>query len=99
MKLNLRVLSIAVMVASGMIGAVILASPAELGLSPVASRWLGIVGVGLALLQGVLPRVQGPTTDPETLADRVWDLPEEDREQVAHLLAQRAEHAREVSRE
>lgn len=99
MKLNLRVLSVAVMIASGMLGAVLLASPADLGISPVAARWLGIIAVGLGILQGVLPRVQGPTTDPEVLADRVWDLSTEDREMVAHLLAQRAEHAREVTRE
>lgn len=89
MKLNLRVLSVAVAVAIGMLGAVLLAAPADLGISPVAARWLGIVAVGLGILQGFLPRVQGPTTDPETLADRVWELPESDREYVALVLSQR----------
>lgn len=89
MKLNLRVLSIAVAVAIGMLGAVLLATPADLGISPIAARWLGIIAVGLGILQGFLPRIQGPTTDPMTLADRVWDLPPEDREQVAQILSQR----------
>jgi hypothetical protein len=98
MTLNLRVLSVAVMVASGMLGAVLIATPADLGISTVAARWLGIIAVGLGLLQGVLPRVQGPTTDPETLADRVWNLPPEDREHVAAILSQRTERERAVSR-
>ena len=90
-NLNLRVLSIAVSVGIGMLGAVLLANPGDLGISPVAARWLGIIAVGLGILQGFLPRVQGPTTDPETLADRVWSLPAEDRQRIAADLAGRAE--------
>lgn len=89
--INLRVLSIAVAVALGMLGAVQIAAPESLGISPVAARWLGIVAAGLGILQGFLPRIQGPTTDPETLADRVWALPPRDRQSVARDLAARAE--------
>lgn len=88
--INLRILSIVVAVALGMLGAVQLASPESLGISTVAARWLGIVATGLGILAGFLPRVQGPTTDPETLADRVWSLPPDDRRQVARELADRA---------
>lgn len=91
---NLRVLSIAVAVALGMLGAVQLASPESLGISPIAARWLGIIATGLGILAGFLPRVQGPTTDPETLADRVWDLPPHDRQMIAQELADRAERER-----
>ncbi len=89
--INLRVLSIAVAVALGMLAAIQLASPESLGIPAVAARWLGIVAAGLGILQGFLPRVQGPTTDPEALADRVWALPEEDRQEIAKDLADRAE--------
>jgi hypothetical protein len=89
--MNLRVISIAVSVALGMLGAVQLASPESLGISPIAARWLGIVATGLGILAGFLPRVQGPTTDPEALADRVWALPLAEREVVAADLASRAE--------
>lgn len=89
--INLRIVSIAVAVALAMLAAVQLADPESLGISPVAGRWLGIVGVGLGLLQGFLPRVQGPTKDPETLADRVWNLPPDQRDLVARDLTQRAE--------
>lgn len=92
MNVNLRVISVAVAVALGMLGAVQLASPESLGITPVAARWLGIIACGLGILQGFLPRVQGPTTDPETLADRIWSLPAEDRQTVAMDLANRAEH-------
>lgn len=91
MSINLRIVSIATAVALAMLGAVQLADPETLGISTVAARWLAIVGVGLGLLSSFLPRVQGPTTDPETLADRVWALPADDRRLVAHELAQRAE--------
>jgi hypothetical protein len=94
MKLNLRVLSIAVAVCIGMLGAVFLATPADLGISPVAARWLGIISVGLGILQGFLPRVQGPTTDPNELADRVWSLPDGKMEEVARILSSRAEAER-----
>lgn len=96
MTLNLRALSVAVAVALAMLAAVQLADPVSLGISPVAARWFGIVATGLGVLATFLPRVQGPTTDPEALADRVWALPPEDREMVARDLAERAE--REASR-
>lgn len=79
MKMNLRVLSIAVAVCLGMLGAVQLANPGDLGISPVVARWFGIIAVGLGLLQTFLPRAQGPTTDPHVLAERVMSLPKEDR--------------------
>lgn len=88
--INLRALSIIVAVALGMLGAVQLAAPESLGISAVAARWLGIVATGLGVLATFLPRVQGPTTDPETLADRVWNLPPDQRSVVARDLEQRA---------
>lgn len=88
--INLRVISIAVAVCLGMLTAVQLASPESLGISPVAARWLGIVAAGLGILQGFLPRIQGPTTDPVVLAHRVWELPPEDRQIAATILADRA---------
>lgn len=91
MSVNPRAISIAVAVALAMLAAVQLASPESLGISPVAARWLGIVATGLGIAQTFLPRAQGPTKDPETLADRVWALPLADREIVARDLAERAE--------
>lgn len=104
MALNLRVLSVAVAVALGVLGAVQLADPASLGISAVAARWLGIVATGLGVLAGFLPKVTGPTTDPSTLADRVWSLPDRERQLVADDLARRAEqealaHAQQVRAE
>jgi hypothetical protein len=90
-SVNPRAISIAVAVALAMLAAVQLASPESLGISPVAARWLGIVATGLGLAQTFLPRAQGPTKDPETLADRVWALPLAERELVASDLAARAE--------
>jgi hypothetical protein len=90
---NLRIISIAVAVCLGMLGAIQLASPESLGISAVAARWLGIIATGLGILAGFLPRVQGPSANPETLADRVWALPEDERQQVATDLAARAERA------
>jgi len=90
---NLRVVSITVMVATGMIGAVQVAGPESLGISSVAIRWLGIIAAGLAILQGFLPRVQGPTTDPESLIERISALPREDRQMIATGLADRARQA------
>lgn len=81
-----RALSIAVLVATGMIGAVQIAGPESLGISAVAIRWLGIIAAGLAILQGFLPRVTGPTTDPEALADRIDGMTVEDRTTLRALL-------------
>lgn len=88
--INLRVLSIAVSVALGMLGAVQLAAPEALGISPIAARWLGIVATGLGILAGFLPRVQGPSTDPDALADRVLSLTPAQRAALADELEHRA---------
>lgn len=86
--INLRVLSVAVAVALGMLAAVQLASPESLGISTVAARWLGILAAGLGILQGFLPKVQGPTTDPAVLAERIVKLSPAERaaliEEVEH---------------
>jgi hypothetical protein len=87
--INLRVLSIAVAVALGMLGAVQLASPESLGISPIAARWLGIIGTGLGILAGFLPRVQGPSTDPHAMADRIDSMPADDRATLRTLLEMR----------
>ncbi len=94
MKINLRVVSIAVAVCLGMLGAVQLAAPESLGITPVAARWLGIIATGLGVLATFLPRVTGPTTDPEALADRVWTLSDEDRQRVLDELEQRRREQR-----
>lgn len=91
--INLRVLSIVVAVVLGMLGAVQIADPDTLGISAVSARWLGIVGTGLGILSTFLPRVQGPSKDPETLAERVWDLPPDERQLIAMKLADRAERS------
>lgn len=89
---NLRVISIAVAVVLGMLGAVQLAAPESLGISPMAARWLGIVATGLGILAGFLPRVTGPTTDPSELTDRVSSLPASDqREIVSGVVASASE--------
>lgn len=87
---NQRALAIGVTVLLGCLGAVQLASPDVLGITPRVSAWLGIVSVGLGLLASFLPNVRG--TSPETLADRVWNLPTDERQAVADDLATRAVH-------
>jgi hypothetical protein len=88
-KLNLRVLAVAVAVALGMLGAIQLANPVELGISAVTARWLGIVATGLGILATFLPRVTGPTTDPVALADRIMGLDRENRLKVLTELESR----------
>lgn len=88
--MSLRALSIAVTVVIGVIGALQIADQAVLGLTPRMVAWMAIVSTGLGVLSGFLPRVTGPSTDPETLADRVWSLPPHVREMVARELADRA---------
>lgn len=85
-----RYFSITVAVLLGLIGAVQLANADTLGITPRLSAWLGIASVGLGILAGFLPRIQGRTTDPESLADRVWDLKPDERQAVASDLADRA---------
>lgn len=88
--INLRVVSIAIAVALGMLGAVQLASPESLGISAVAARWLAIVSVGLGLLQTFLPKAQGPSTDPDVIADRVLALNPAERAALIDELEHRA---------
>lgn len=92
--INLRVIAVGVAVALGMLGAVQLADPVSLGVSPVAVRWLGIIATGLGILSTFLPKVQGSTTDPEILAERVWNLSDDDRERVTRELEQRQREQR-----
>lgn len=94
--INLRVLSIAVAVTLGMLGAVQLASPESLGILPIVARWLGIVATGLGILAGFLPRVQGPSTDPDVIADRVLALNPAERAALIDELEHRAIDEQEV---
>lgn len=88
--INLRVLSIAVAVGLAMLAAVQLADPESLGISPVAVRWLGIVAAGLGILQTFLPKAQGPSKDPEAVADRVLALTPAERTALIDELEHRA---------
>jgi hypothetical protein len=92
MKINLLWIARAVAIALVMLGAVQVQDPESLGVSTVAIRWLGIISIGLGLLQTFLPRAQGPTKDPEELADRVWNLPLTDRDKVRDILTERGIH-------
>lgn len=92
-----RRLAIAVAVVSAGLGVLQVADPAAFGLTPIVSRWLGVALAMLAVLAGFLPRVQGPTKDPETLAERVWDLPPAERQMVAATLADRAEQVARIT--
>lgn len=92
-----RYIAIAVAVALAMIGAIQIANAETLGITPRVSAWLGIVSVGLGILAGFLPSVQGRARDPEFLIRRIEDLPPEDRQHVATTLADRAEQDRLIS--
>lgn len=48
-----------------LIGAIQLAGPADLGFSPVAARWLGVVAAVLVPIAGVLPNPFGGSKKPE----------------------------------
>lgn len=85
-----RYIAVAVAVVLAMIGAIQLANAETLGITPRMSAWLGILAVGLGILAGFLPSVQGRARDPEFLADRVWELKPADRRMVASDLADRA---------
>lgn len=41
-------------------GAIQVAGPEQLGLSPVAGRWIGVLAAVLGGLAGVLPKLQSP---------------------------------------
>lgn len=97
MSLNAqRRLAIAVAVLSAGLGVLQVADPADFGLTPVMIRWLGVLTAMLAVLAGLLPRIQGPTADPETLTERVWSLPPNERKMVARNLADRASREQRV---
>lgn len=55
---NITSIGIAVVLAG--LNAITVLSPETLGLSPIAVRWLGIVGIMLAALQPFLHQVTGP---------------------------------------
>ncbi len=86
-----RALAVAVTVVLAMIGAIQLANADTLGLTPRLTAWLGIASVGLGILAGFLPNVRGRATDPQFLADRISELPAEDRRRLASEMADRAE--------
>lgn len=62
-------LSIAVAVLAAVIGAIQLANPDDLGLSPVFINWTKIITPGLAVLAGVLPSLRRPPDDTRTGMD------------------------------
>lgn len=85
-----RTLAIAVAVTLAVIGAIQLANPETLGITPRISAWLGILAVGLGILAGFLPNVRATTKNPEILADRVWELSEHDRQLLISEIERRA---------
>jgi hypothetical protein len=85
-----RYLAVAVAVVLAGIGVLQVADPSDFGLTPVALRWLGVLSAMLGVLAGYLPSVRGRGTDPEFLADRVWELSPDDREQLTFELERRA---------
>lgn len=52
--------AIVVFVTLALIGAIQIAGPDDLGLSPIVFRWIGVVGAVLGVLAGVLPKIQSP---------------------------------------
>ena len=52
--------AVVVFVMGVVIGAIQIAGPDELGLSPIVFRWIGVVGAVLTVLAGVLPKIQSP---------------------------------------
>jgi hypothetical protein len=94
-----RHVAIAVAVVLAMIGAIQLANAETLGIGPRVSAWLGIVSVGLGILAGFLPSVQGRSRDPSFLADRISELPVHERQVLASTLADRAEQDALITRQ
>ncbi len=67
-----RSLAIAVAVALAVLGALQLANPTVLGITPEFKAWAGILATGLGALAAFLPKVQGgdsPGSDPFTPAE------------------------------
>lgn len=56
-------LSIGVTVILAMLGAIQIADPKLLGLSPQVLAWVGIICAGLGVLGGFLPRVTAPPSE------------------------------------
>jgi hypothetical protein len=86
-----RYLAYAVAILLAGIAVVQAADPADFGLTPVMVRWLGVITAMLGVAAGFLPSVRGMSKDPEFLANRVWELPPQERHLVASDLADRAD--------
>lgn len=65
------------------------ADPADFGLTPVMVHWLNVLVAMLGVVAGVLPSVRGMGTDPVFLANRISELPKEQQQAVATILADR----------
>lgn len=86
-------LAVLVTVLLAILGTVQLGNADLLGVTPRVSAWLGIAASGLGIAAGFLPNVRrtpAARNDPEALAGRVWDLPPDERRQVARELEARA---------
>ena len=86
-------LSVLVTVLLGMLGAVQLGNADLLGITPRVSAWLGIASAALGIAAGFLPNVRrtpAARNDPDALADRIWQLPPDDRRYMAQELTARA---------
>lgn len=55
--------SVAVAVALALIGAIQLANPDDLGISPRVVAWTQVLVPGLGILAGILPSVRRPPSD------------------------------------
>lgn len=90
-----RYIAIGISCVLAMIGAIQLANAETLGVSPRLLAWLAIVSVGLGILNGFLPSVQGRSRDPVFLADRIMDLGPSDRSILVNdvVARQQAEQA------
>lgn len=56
-------MSVGVAVTLAIFGAIQLARPADLGISPQMGAWIGILSSGLGVLAGFLPRVTATPND------------------------------------
>ncbi len=87
-----KYLAIAVSAVLAGLALVQVGNPADFGLSPVLAHWLNVVIAMLGILAGVLPSVRNLGGDPVFLANRISELPPEQRRVIATTLADRAEH-------